>query len=116
MMIDAKNFPIYSIGLYHALLFLVGPNVFDKRKRRKGREMKKSLNPILIVSRLTLWLNLLATGDGRMILGVFLSPHSRYLAANGAIMRTSILGILNFNGELLRAAGTYWDVRSKTIV
>jgi len=24
----------------------------------------------------------------------------RYLAANGAIMRTSILGILNFNGEL----------------
>ena len=111
-----KNLPIYSIGLYHALLFLVGPNVFDKRKRRKGREMKKSLNPILIVSRLTLWLNLLATGDSRMILGVFLSPHSRYLAANGAIMRTSILGILNFNGELLRAAGTYWDVRSKTIV
>ena len=28
-----------------------------------------------------------------------LSLHSRYLAANGAIMRTSILGILNFNGS-----------------
>ena len=25
----------------------------------------------------------------------------RYLAANGAIMRTSILGVLNFNGELI---------------
>jgi hypothetical protein len=27
--------------------------------------------------------------------------YRRYLAANGAIMRTSILGVLNFNGELI---------------
>lgn len=27
--------------------------------------------------------------------------HRKYLAANGAVMRTSILGILNFNGNVL---------------
>ena len=30
---------------------------------------------------------------------VFFVPYRRYLAANGAIMRTSILGVLNFNGK-----------------
>ena len=73
------------------------------------REMKKSLNSFLF-SCLTLWLNLLAVlemAEGSLVnkatvspKGTFLSPHSRYLAANGAIMRTSVLGILNFNGEL----------------
>ena len=30
-------------------------------------------------------------------LSLSLSPPSRYLAANGAIMRTAILGVLEFN-------------------
>ena len=36
-----------------------------------------------------------------------LSLHSRYLAANGAIMRTSVLGILDFNGELCVKSSRY---------